>query len=110
MLTCKHPWINLDEIQTLWRLGRFDCPPLPDQISKEATSFLEQTFVIDPANRPTALQLLDHNFSSLNLEEFDFRAYKAAAIAKKTQLDDEDDDSEYESESEYSEEELEDTS
>ena len=99
MLTCKHPWQNLDEIQTLWRLGRFDSPPLPTSLSIEAKGFLDQTFKIDPVERPTAIQLLGHEFCLFNLEDLDFRAYKEAAILKKKQMEEEEDSSDSEDES-----------
>ncbi len=92
MLTCKHPWQNLDEIQTLWRLGRYDRPPMPADISNEAKLFLDRTFATDPIDRPTAAQLLNHEFCIYNVDDLDFRAYKEAAILKKQQLDQEDDD------------------
>jgi serine/threonine protein kinase len=94
MLTGKHPWQNLDEIQTMWRLGRFDKPPLPENISDEAKLFLQATFTIDPQLRPTASFLLNHEFIFLDVQQLDFRKYKEAAILKKQQLDmDEDEDS-----------------
>ncbi|KAI8900557.1 kinase-like domain-containing protein, partial [Globomyces pollinis-pini] len=62
MITCTHPWKNLDEIQTLWRLGRFDKPPLPDKLSPLVTDFLGKTFCTNPEDRPTAHELLLHPF------------------------------------------------
>lgn len=108
MLTCKHPWQGLDEIQTLWRLGRFDRPPMPSDLSKKAMNFLEKTFAIDPNDRPTACSLLDHEFCIYNVDELDFRSYKEAAIRKKQkemEAEDEDDDSEFDDESDYDEDE-----
>jgi serine/threonine protein kinase len=113
MLTCKHPWQNLDEIQTLWRLGRYDKPPIPDLLSPEAASFLNLTFETDPKLRPTANSLLDHDFCISNVEDWNFKAYKEAAILKKQQIDlanEEDDDSDEdcsEEEEEECEEEIE---
>ncbi|KAI8930123.1 kinase-like domain-containing protein, partial [Entophlyctis helioformis] len=62
MFTGSHPWRQLDEIQTMWRLGREDKPPLPSFLSPEATDFLAKCFTIDPEVRPTASQLLIHPF------------------------------------------------
>ena len=87
MVTGKHPWQNLDEIQTMWRLGRFDKPPLPEHISPEARIFLQATFTIDPKERPTASSLLNHEFTLFDGLDLDFRQYKEAAILKKQQLD-----------------------
>ena len=92
MLSCRHPWQNFDEIQTLWRLGRFDRPPMPEKISKEAEDFLNATFTISPDERPGALELMDHGFCIYDVEKFDFRAYKEAAIIRKKELDEKEED------------------
>lgn len=102
MITSRHPWQNFDEIQTLWRLGRYDRPPLPEGISPSATNFLENAFATDAVDRPTASQLLNHEFCIYNVDQFDFRGYKEAAILKKQQLDEEEAD-DYESEEESDE-------
>ncbi|KAJ3256205.1 ATP binding [Boothiomyces macroporosus] len=107
MMTSTHPWKNLDEIQTLWRLGRFDKPPLPTDISKEATEFLKCTFATNPDDRPTALELQDHPFCIFDVENFDFRAYKEAAILRKKQLDEDDDDDDDDEEEEDEEDDYE---
>ena len=107
MLTCKHPWQNLDEIQTLWRLGRYDKPPIPNNLSPEATSFLSLTFETDPKIRPTANSLLDHEFCISNVEDWNFKAYKEAAILKKQQIDLANAEDEDDSDDDYSEEEEE---
>jgi serine/threonine protein kinase len=98
MVTCKHPWQNLDEIQTLWRLGRFDRPPLPNDISEDCRNFLDKTFATTPDDRPSAQCLLEHPFCIYDVENFDFRAYKEAAIARKKLLDEEDDEDDDEEE------------
>ena len=98
MFTNKHPWQNFDEIQTLWRLGRFDRPPIPQNLSPEAIAFLDKTFEVDPEKRSTAEDLLTDPFTSIKAEEFDFKLYKENAILRKQQqdLDDEEDDDEEE--------------
>jgi serine/threonine protein kinase len=98
MLSCRHPWQNFDEIQTLWRLGRFDRPPMPEKISKEAENFLNATFAISPDERPSALELMDHEFCIYDVENFDFRAYKEAAIIRKRELDEKEEEEEEDSE------------
>ena len=85
MFTNKHPWQNFDEIQTLWRLGRFDRPPIPENIPKEAISFLNQTFETDPEKRATAESLFQDKFCIQG--EFDFKQYKEKAIIRKQQQD-----------------------
>ncbi|KAJ3269867.1 hypothetical protein HK104_005024 [Borealophlyctis nickersoniae] len=83
MFTGNHPWKQLDELQTMWRLGRENAPPVPDFVSDDAKDFIEKCFTIDPDARPTATDLLHHPFADVDPAEFDFRAYKEAAIEMK---------------------------
>ena len=62
MISGTHPWPTLDQMQAIFRIGSQGSPPLPDEITEQATSFLVQTFEQDHMNRPTAAQLLDHPF------------------------------------------------
>lgn len=62
MISGTHPWPTLDQMQAIFRIGMNASPPLPDEISKEATSFLSETFEKDYTRRPSAAQLLDHTF------------------------------------------------
>jgi hypothetical protein len=41
-----HPWECLDEIQTMWRLGRDISPPLPESIVGKMADFLQSCFVM----------------------------------------------------------------
>ncbi|KAJ3088508.1 hypothetical protein HK102_008584 [Quaeritorhiza haematococci] len=82
MLTGSHPWKQLDEMQTMWKLGRDSAPPIPDYLSAEAKDFVTQCFLIDPDKRPTAGQLLDHPFADVD-PAFDFKTYYAAAMERK---------------------------
>ncbi|KAI9204982.1 kinase-like domain-containing protein, partial [Polychytrium aggregatum] len=60
MLTGHHPWGRLDEMQTMWRLGKGNSPEVPDDLTPEAKDFLEKCFTLDHEQRPTASQLLLH--------------------------------------------------
>ncbi|KAI8825992.1 kinase-like domain-containing protein, partial [Fimicolochytrium jonesii] len=62
MFTGYNPWRQLDELQTVWKLGRENAPPIPEWLSPMAQEFLAKCFTIDPDQRPTAAQLLDHSF------------------------------------------------
>ncbi|KAJ3159282.1 hypothetical protein HDU86_001885 [Geranomyces michiganensis] len=96
MFTGFHPWRQLDELQTMWRLGKENAPPIPDWLSKEAQDFLAQCFAIDPDERPTAAELLCHPFADVDPATFlDFRAYKEAAIEQKRLEEAESDDADY---------------
>ncbi|KAJ3168624.1 hypothetical protein HDU88_001517 [Geranomyces variabilis] len=84
MFTGFHPWRQLDELQTMWRLGKENAPPIPDWLSQEAQDFLAKCFAIDPDERPTAAELLTHPFADVDPATFlDFHAYKEAAIEQK---------------------------
>ncbi|TPX72173.1 hypothetical protein SpCBS45565_g00610 [Spizellomyces sp. 'palustris'] len=84
MFTGYNPWRQLDELQTMWRLGRENTPPLPEWLSPQAQNLLEKCFAIDPDQRPTATDLLSHEFADVDPATIvDFRAYKEAAIELK---------------------------
>ncbi|KND00975.1 STE/STE11/BCK1 protein [Spizellomyces punctatus DAOM BR117] len=84
MFTGYNPWRQLDELQTMWRLGRENTPPLPEWLSPQAQNLLEKCFTIDPDQRPTATDLLSHEFADVDPATIvDFRAYKEAAIEQK---------------------------
>ncbi|KAH9272219.1 hypothetical protein BASA83_005561 [Batrachochytrium salamandrivorans] len=87
MFTGSHPWRKLDEVQTMWRLGREDKPPLPEYLSPMGTDFLSKSFTINPEERPTAAELGMHPFCVFDPTTFDFRAYKEEAIRRKQLMD-----------------------
>ncbi|KAL8279988.1 hypothetical protein RQP46_007569 [Phenoliferia psychrophenolica] len=62
MLTGAHPWANLTQMQAIFRIGSSSCPAIPDDISPESDEFLQQTFLIDHNQRPSAKDLLQHAF------------------------------------------------
>ncbi|KAJ3176290.1 hypothetical protein HDU87_005332 [Geranomyces variabilis] len=96
MFTGFHPWRQLDELQTMWRLGKENAPPIPDWLSPQAQGFLAKCFAIDPDERPTAAELLTHPFADVDPATFlDFHAYKEAAIEQKRLEEASSDDADY---------------
>ncbi|XP_076960262.1 mitogen-activated protein kinase kinase kinase 1-like [Bidens hawaiensis] len=71
MLTRKIPYSHLEGMQALFRIGRGQPPPIPDTLSTEAQDFILKCLQVNPNDRPTAAQLLDHPFlrrrTSMNL-------------------------------------------
>ncbi|KAK9049526.1 hypothetical protein SSX86_031505 [Deinandra increscens subsp. villosa] len=71
MLTRKVPYSHLEGMQALFRIGRGQPPEIPDTLSREAQDFILQCLQVNPDDRPTAGQLLDHPFlrrrTSMNL-------------------------------------------
>ncbi|KAJ3004287.1 hypothetical protein HKX48_001326, partial [Thoreauomyces humboldtii] len=103
MFTGLNPWKQLDELQTMWRLGKENAPPIPEWLSDDARDFLAKCFAIDPDQRPTAAQLLCHPFADVDPASFlDFRAYKEAAIEqKRLEEEEEDDDEDYDDDEDW---------
>ncbi|KAI9281134.1 kinase-like domain-containing protein [Sporodiniella umbellata] len=74
LLTGQRPWISLNQIAAIYNLGRLNTPNIPDYLSDCAKDFLRKCFTIDPTHRPTAEQLLTHQF--LNIDSlFQFKEY-----------------------------------
>ncbi|KAJ3324538.1 ATP binding [Blyttiomyces sp. JEL0837] len=97
MLTGTHPWLQLNEMQTMWRLGKENAPPIPHGVlSDDAERFLEMCFTIEPESRPTAKELFFHcRFPDVDPNDFDFAACKAEMERRRTMsVEDEDDDDE----------------
>ncbi|KAJ0734280.1 putative mitogen-activated protein kinase kinase kinase STE-STE11 family [Helianthus annuus] len=71
MLTRQIPYSHLEGMQALFRIGRGEPPPIPDTLSTEARDFILKCLQVNPNDRPTAAQLLDHPFvrrrTSMNL-------------------------------------------
>ncbi|KAI9338746.1 kinase-like domain-containing protein [Obelidium mucronatum] len=81
MLTGVPPWHKVSA-SVIYLLGTGNSPPVPDDLSPIAKDFLKTCFVIDPDKRPTALELVDHEFcrlSSADSESFEFQAWVLAA-------------------------------
>ncbi|WOG99009.1 hypothetical protein DCAR_0418355 [Daucus carota subsp. sativus] len=61
MLTGKPPWSEYSGVQAMFNvLNR--SPAIPDSLSAEGKDFLGRCFQRNPADRPTAVMLLDHPF------------------------------------------------
>eukprot|EP00873_Tetraselmis_striata_P025957 jgi/Tetstr1/446221/TSEL_033765.t1 len=65
MLTGKHPWPELGDSHwsAMFQIAKTTTgPPIPDCVSAVARDFLGLCFRVDPAQRPTASELLQHPF------------------------------------------------
>ncbi|XP_077212937.1 mitogen-activated protein kinase kinase kinase 1-like [Tasmannia lanceolata] len=62
MLTRQVPYSTLEWTQALFKIGRGEPPSIPTNLSKDARDFINQCLQVDPDNRPSASELLDHPF------------------------------------------------
>ncbi|GMP47128.1 hypothetical protein CsSME_00015034 [Camellia sinensis var. sinensis] len=63
MLTRQIPYSHLEcQMQALFRIGKGEPPPVPDSLSSDARNFIFKCLQVNPSDRPTAAQLLDHSF------------------------------------------------
>ncbi|KAL5076581.1 hypothetical protein RYX36_015565 [Vicia faba] len=62
MLTGQIPYSNLECMQAIFRIGKGVLPPIPDTLSRDAKDFIMQCLQVNPDDRPTAAQLLNHPF------------------------------------------------
>ncbi|XP_041014670.1 mitogen-activated protein kinase kinase kinase 1-like isoform X1 [Juglans microcarpa x Juglans regia] len=62
MLTCQAPYSHLEGMQALFMIGRGKPPPVRDSLSRDARDFILKCLQVNPNDRPTAAQLLDHPF------------------------------------------------
>ncbi|KAF2320267.1 hypothetical protein GH714_026536 [Hevea brasiliensis] len=62
MLIRKPPYSHLEPAQVLYKIGRGEPPPVPDFLSGLSQDFILQCLQVNPDDRPTAAQLLDHPF------------------------------------------------
>ncbi|GAU25705.1 hypothetical protein TSUD_216340 [Trifolium subterraneum] len=62
MLTGEIPYCNLERMQAIFRIGKGEPPPIPDTLSRDAKDFILQCLQVNPDDRPTAAQLLNHPF------------------------------------------------
>lgn len=62
MLTGQIPYSHLEGMQALFRIGRGELPPIPNTLSREAQDFILKCLQVNPDNRPSAAQLLEHPF------------------------------------------------
>ncbi|KAE9603904.1 hypothetical protein Lal_00001861 [Lupinus albus] len=62
MLTGQIPYFELECMQALFRIGKGEQPPIPDSLSRDAHDFITQCLQVNPDERPSAAQLLNHPF------------------------------------------------
>ncbi|KAK7385244.1 hypothetical protein VNO78_30958 [Psophocarpus tetragonolobus] len=62
MLTGQLPYSDFECMQALFRIGRGEPPVVPDSLSKDARDFILQCLKVNPDERPSAAQLLNHTF------------------------------------------------
>ncbi|XP_010245098.1 PREDICTED: mitogen-activated protein kinase kinase kinase 1-like isoform X1 [Nelumbo nucifera] len=62
MLTGQLPYSSLEWMQALFRIGRGILPPVPDSLSPDARDFIFRCLQVNPNHRPTASELLEHQF------------------------------------------------
>ncbi|PIN13171.1 MEKK [Handroanthus impetiginosus] len=65
MLSRKVPYSGLEWHQALFKIGGGELPPIPDNLSEDARDFICRCFQVNPKDRPTAAQLLEHPFLSI---------------------------------------------
>ncbi|XP_004299967.1 PREDICTED: mitogen-activated protein kinase kinase kinase 1-like [Fragaria vesca subsp. vesca] len=62
MLTRQPPYSHLEGMQALFQIGSGQPPVVPDFLSRDARDFILKCLQVNPNNRPTAAQLLNHSF------------------------------------------------
>ncbi|KAJ2590519.1 Protein kinase of the Mitotic Exit Network, partial [Coemansia sp. RSA 1804] len=62
LLTGKPPYSGMMQMAALYRIVEDDHPPIPEGISEELKDFLLQCFKKDPKARPTATELMSHDW------------------------------------------------
>ncbi|KAF8081849.1 hypothetical protein N665_0862s0013 [Sinapis alba] len=65
MLTRQFPYSDLeDPFQVMYRIGKGQLPDIPDTLSLDAKDFIVKCLKLNPEERPTAAELLNHPFAS----------------------------------------------
>ncbi|KAI6681572.1 hypothetical protein NL676_035453 [Syzygium grande] len=62
MLTRQHPYPHFEGVQAAYRIGKGELPPVPDSLSGDARDFIFRCLQVNPNDRPSAAQLLEHPF------------------------------------------------
>ncbi|KAH0890328.1 hypothetical protein HID58_052757 [Brassica napus] len=63
LLTRKIPYCDLENpYQALFRIGKGELPDIPDTLSLDARDFIIKCLRVNPEERPTAAELLNHPF------------------------------------------------
>lgn len=50
------------QVQALFKIARGELPPIPDSVSRDARDFILKCLQVNPNDRPTAAQLMEHPF------------------------------------------------
>jgi len=60
----QNAYVSLRLLQqhVFFKVGRGETPPIPTNLSKDARDFIMQCVQANPADRPSASQLLEHPF------------------------------------------------
>ncbi|KAG2250891.1 hypothetical protein Bca52824_081027 [Brassica carinata] len=65
MLTRQIPYADLENlVQALFRIERGELPDIPDTLSLDARDFIIKFLKVNPEERPTSAELLNHPFAS----------------------------------------------
>jgi mitogen-activated protein kinase kinase kinase 1 len=86
MLTRKIPYSHLEGMQALFRIGKGELPLIPTSLSIDAQDFILQCLQVNPDNRPTPAQLLDHPFVKLSSLLAPASPYRNGTKAKSFEL------------------------
>lgn len=62
MLTRHVPYYPLELGQAIYRIGKGEPPSIPDDLSNDARDFIQKCLLVNPNDRPTAAELLEHPF------------------------------------------------
>ncbi|XP_047323378.1 mitogen-activated protein kinase kinase kinase YODA-like [Impatiens glandulifera] len=63
MANGKPPWSQYEGVAAMFKIGNSkELPVIPDELGDHGKDFVRQCLQRNPANRPTAAQLLDHPF------------------------------------------------
>lgn len=86
MFVGRRPWSTEEAVGAMYKLGSSrQAPPIPDdaQVSDEGRDFIGRCFIIDAKERPTALELLKHDFSRVS-PDFDFSKTQLGQALKRS--------------------------
>ncbi|XP_038986021.1 mitogen-activated protein kinase kinase kinase 1-like isoform X2 [Phoenix dactylifera] len=62
MLTRQLPYPDVEWTQAFFSIGQGQQPPIPNHLSRDARDFISQCVKVNPDERPSAAQLLEHPF------------------------------------------------
>ncbi|KAL9448238.1 hypothetical protein AB3S75_015668 [Citrus x aurantiifolia] len=69
MLTRQPPYSHLEGMQALFRIGKGEPPLVPNSLSRDAQDFILKCLQVNPNDRPTAAQLMEHPFVKRPLQK-----------------------------------------